>query len=149
MSRRSKKNRPLEKRDLRRQEKTIRGSADQRSYRGVIPRGEGTSTQDSPTENPYAVLAVCGFLLLAVFLVFGQTLRHDFVNYDDRLYVYENPYVTHGLTTQGIVWAFTSKHASNWHPLTWLSHMLDCQPKELAIQHDEELEAVADAQHQP
>ena len=127
MSRRSKKNRPLEKRDLRRQEKTIRGSADQRSYRGVIPRGEGTSTQDSPTENPYAVLAVCGFLLLAVFLVFGQTLRHDFVNYDDRLYVYENPQVARGLTAQGIAWAFTSKHASNWHPLTWLSHMLDCQ----------------------
>src|SRR3972149_3559607 len=128
MSRRPKKNLPPENGDLRRQEMSISGADDRRNYVGGISRGDGsTSTQDPRTENPYAVLAVSGFPLLAVLIVFGQTLRHDFVNYDDRLYVYENPYVTHGLTTQGIVWAFTSKHASNWHPLTWLSHMLDCQ----------------------
>src|SRR3972149_1432137 len=128
MSRRPKKNLPPENGDLRRQEMSISGADDRRNDVGGISRGDGsTSTQDPRTENPYAVLAVSGFPLLAVLIVFGQTLRHDFVNYDDRLYVYENPYVTHGLTTQGIVWAFTSKHASNWHPLTWLSHMLDCQ----------------------
>src|SRR3972149_914575 len=128
MSRRPKNNLPPENQDLQGQEKTISGAADQRNYVGGIPRGDGSiSTQDPRPENPYAVLAVCGFLLLAVLIVFGQTLRYDFVNYDDHLYVYENPQVTHGLTAQGIAWAFTTNHASNWHPLTWLSHMLDCQ----------------------
>ena len=65
----------------------------------------------------YAVLAVCGFLLLAVGLVFGQTINHEFVNFDDTIYVYDNPHVTHGLTAAGIVWAFTTMQASNWHPL--------------------------------
>jgi Flp pilus assembly protein TadD len=64
---------------------------------------------------------------LAVLLVFGQTLQHDFVNYDDAAYVVENRHVTAGLTVPAVVWAFRSDHASNWHPLTWLSHMLDCQ----------------------
>ena len=56
--------------------------------------------------------AVCGLLLLAVALVFGQTVRHEFVNYDDDEYVYENPHVTHGLTAEGIAWALTTSHAS-------------------------------------
>ena len=67
------------------------------------------------------------FLAAITWLVFGQTLRHDFLNYDDNRYVYENPEVTSGLTLHGIVWAFTNRHANNWHPLTSISHMLDCQ----------------------
>jgi tetratricopeptide (TPR) repeat protein len=59
--------------------------------------------------------------------VFGQTLVHDFVNFDDHVYVYENPLVIRGLSTQGIIGAFTRTHAQNWHPLTTVSHMLDCQ----------------------
>jgi protein O-mannosyl-transferase len=66
-------------------------------------------------------------LALAVWAAFGQTLHHGFVNYDDQVYVYENPMVAQGLTVSGIVQAFTRVHASNWHPVTWLSHMLDCQ----------------------
>ncbi|HMG03856.1 MAG TPA: tetratricopeptide repeat protein [Chthoniobacterales bacterium] len=65
--------------------------------------------------------------MLAVWLVFGQTLQYDFVNYDDPSYVYENPNVSKGLTVGGVEWAFTHSHARNWHPLTTLSHMLDCQ----------------------
>ena len=72
-------------------------------------------------EHRYQTLAVCGFLLLAVAIVFGQTVRYEFVNFDDGPYVYENPQVTHGLTAQGITWAFTRSHAANWHPLTWIS----------------------------
>lgn len=72
------------------------------------------------------VLAVCGLLLLAVVLVFGQTSRFQFV-FDDTMYVSENPTVQNGLTWSGLVWAFTSFEAWNWHPLTWLSHMLDFQ----------------------
>jgi len=70
--------------------------------------------------------AVCLFLAAITFAVFGQTLGHEFVNFDDNVYVYENPVVAGGLTFKGIVWAF-SFHAANWHPLTWISHMLDCQ----------------------
>ena len=70
--------------------------------------------------------AVCLFLAAITFAVFGQTLGHEFVNFDDDVYVYENPVVAGGLTFKGIVWAF-SCHAANWHPLTWISHMLDCQ----------------------
>jgi protein O-mannosyl-transferase len=98
------------------------------SGQSALPCGDGRSPALEPrAQNPYVVLAVCGFLFLAVVIVFGQTVRHDFVNYDDNQYVYENPQVDHGLTAQGIFWAFTTIDANNWHPLTWLSHMMDCQ----------------------
>ena len=77
--------------------------------------------------NRFTSLAVCGFLLLAVGLVFGQTIHHEFVNYDDHQYVYDNPHMVHGQTVEKIAWAFTNCHAANWHPLTWLSHILDFQ----------------------
>jgi protein O-mannosyl-transferase len=73
------------------------------------------------------VFAVCCLLVLAVAVVFGQTVQHEFINYDDNVYVYDNPQVVHGLTAEAVAWSFTSFHASNWHPLTWLSHALDCQ----------------------
>src|SRR4029077_5802320 len=62
-----------------------------------------------------------------VLIVFGQTLRHEFINYDDDQYVFGNPRITNGLSVEGIGWAFTHVHADNWHPLTTISHMLDCQ----------------------
>ena len=66
-------------------------------------------------------------LVTLTWLTFGQTLRHEFINYDDNAYVYQNPTVIRGLTLDGIVWAFTHVHSGNWHPLTSISHMLDCQ----------------------
>jgi len=72
-------------------------------------------------------LGVCLLLAIAIWLVFGQTLRHEFINFDDDQYVYENPNINHGLTASGIAWAFTHSHSFNWHPLTSISHMLDCQ----------------------
>jgi len=77
--------------------------------------------------NGYVILVVCVFLAAITWLVFGQTLRHDFVNYDDNVYVYENPHVMSGVTAQGIKWAFTHIHSHNWHPLTTISHLVDCQ----------------------
>ena len=59
--------------------------------------------------------------------MFGQTLHHDFVNFDDDKYVYENAVIKRGLSLDGLVWAFTHLHLHNWHPLTTLSNMLDCQ----------------------
>src|SRR6266568_6983857 len=67
------------------------------------------------------------FLLgFCTFVIFSPISRHDFINYDDGLYVTDNPLVQRGLTAEGISWAFQTDYASNWHPITWLSHMLDC-----------------------
>ena len=72
-------------------------------------------------------VGICLSLALLTWLVFGQTLWHDFINYDDPHYVYEDTRITGGLSISGIAWAFTHIHALNWHPLTTMSHMLDCQ----------------------
>src|SRR5690348_5294152 len=74
-----------------------------------------------------ATAFVSVFLIAITWFVFGQTVRYDFVNYDDDKYVYANPFITSGLNVSGAIHAFIGKHASNWHPLTTLSHMLDCQ----------------------
>lgn len=66
-------------------------------------------------------------LIVATLAVYGQVIGHQFINLDDDVYVYEDPMVTAGLTGRGVIWAFTTFHAANWHPLTWLSHMLDVQ----------------------
>src|SRR4029077_15302453 len=74
-----------------------------------------------------AIALVSVFLIAITWFVFGQTVRYDFVNYDDDKYVYANRLITSGLTFSGAIHAFSGKHAGNWHPLTTLSHMLDCQ----------------------
>ena len=79
------------------------------------------------TTSRWVVFGVCICLALLTWAVFGQTLRHDFVNYDDPRYVYQNTRITNGLNIAGIAWAFTHIHAENWHPLTTITHMLDCQ----------------------
>jgi tetratricopeptide (TPR) repeat protein len=68
------------------------------------------------------------FGLVAVTLaVYAQVMNHQFIILDDKHYIYQNPIVNRGLTLMGIAWAFTTFHSANWHPLTWLSHMVDCQ----------------------
>ena len=74
-----------------------------------------------------AVIGVCLGLVVLTWMVFGQTVQHEFVRFDDNRYVFENPMVSGGLSMDGIRWAFSRNHASNWHPLTFISHMLDCQ----------------------
>jgi protein O-mannosyl-transferase len=69
----------------------------------------------------------CLVLAAAVLAVYFPVMGFDFVNLDDPLYVYENPHVRAGITSEGIRWAFTNLDANFWHPLTWLSHMLDWQ----------------------
>jgi len=75
----------------------------------------------------WAAAAVCVLLGTAVWLVFGQTLGFDFVNYDNGIYIYENPNITAGLSLKGIIWAFTHVHVDEWWPLNSISHMLDCE----------------------
>ena len=77
-------------------------------------------------------LAVCGLLLLAVALVFGQTVRFDFVNLDNTAVVSGNRHLTAGPTAEAVTWAFTHRYLGLYAPVTWLSHMLDCQVYGLA-----------------
>jgi len=72
-------------------------------------------------------VVTCLFLIAVSLSVYGQMINHDFVDYDDPKYVTGNRQVQAGLTRQGVVWALTTTTVANWHPLTWLSHMLDCE----------------------
>ena len=73
------------------------------------------------------MVGICVLLGALVWITFVPALHYGFVDYDDHGYVYENPRITSGVTLGSIEWAFTHVHADNWHPLTTLSHMLDCQ----------------------
>jgi protein O-mannosyl-transferase len=77
--------------------------------------------------NTRLVLLICLVLTGSVLAVYWPVTRHSFINYDDSQYVIENTHVTTGLTWENIKWAFSAGYASNWHPLTWISHMLDVQ----------------------
>jgi tetratricopeptide (TPR) repeat protein len=79
--------------------------------------------RDPQFQNRCLIYSGLAVVTLAVYL---PAIHHGFVEYDDQQYVTENPHVQAGLTWTGLVWAF-GFHAGNWHPLTWLSHMLDCQ----------------------
>ena len=74
-----------------------------------------------------AIFVICSLLVLATWVAYWPVTRHQFVNFDDPHYICDNPHVKAGLTWSGLLWAFQSGYASNWHPLTWISHMVDCQ----------------------
>jgi Flp pilus assembly protein TadD len=88
------------------------------------------SHHDAAARAPASDRRAVFFIGLALALVTGAlywpAVQFDFVNYDDGAYVTDNPRVVAGLSFEGAWWAFGHAHASNWHPLTWLSHMLDC-----------------------
>ena len=65
-----------------------------------------------------ALVTIAGFLRIGA---------NEFIDFDDVLYITDNPNVNGGLNLKSAIWAFTDTYASNWHPLTWISHMLDCQ----------------------
>jgi len=70
---------------------------------------------------------ICALLVLSVAAAYWPVTGCMFTDYDDPQYVFKNPQVLHGLSWPGVVWAFGHFHSGNWHPLTWLSHMLDVQ----------------------
>jgi protein O-mannosyl-transferase len=82
-----------------------------------------------PTTNERQLQLLLGAVLVAIpLLLYRPVLQHDFFRlWDDDAYVTDNPHVRTGLTLANMRWAFTSFEQSNWHPVTWLSHMLDCQ----------------------
>ncbi len=75
----------------------------------------------------FASLWIGCLLIAATVFVYWPVRHHDFVEYDDGPYVKSNPKVQAGLTVDGVRWAFQTTHGGNWHPVTWLSHMLDCE----------------------
>ena len=80
-----------------------------------------------PSDANLLHLGRLGFLLLAVGLVFGQTVRFEFLRHDDDVFVFENPHVTPGLTLSGLRYALTDGAYGEWTPVSTVSHMLDCQ----------------------
>jgi tetratricopeptide (TPR) repeat protein len=79
----------------------------------------------SPRLRPALLAGICLALAVSTVAVYAQTRGHGFIDFDDNCYVYDNPVVTKGLSAAGAAWAFTTFSAANWHPVTWLSHMLD------------------------
>ena len=80
----------------------------------------------NPTRKQLSAV-ICLTLVLVTAALYWPMLHHRFINVDDEQYITNNPQVKAGLTWPGIVWAFENTEAANWHPLTWISHMLDCQ----------------------
>ena len=79
------------------------------------------------TRRQRTLLIAAALLAAAILGLYGQVLRHQYVRLDDDKYVFENPMVLQGFSGESIRWAFTTSHASNWHPLTWLSHLSDVE----------------------
>src|SRR6266567_4242090 len=77
--------------------------------------------------HKWAIVLLSFLLFIAGGAVYFRILFNGFINFDDPFYVVENQHVLSGLTADGLKWAFKTTHAANWHPLTWLSHMLDVQ----------------------
>ena len=108
MSRRSKKQRPKKSPDTTADGQDVSRSA----TRGSVER---------PHRRRWGVVGIGALLVVMVFAVYGQTLGHKFVNYDDALYVHENPIVTGGLTLGGVVRAYTQREMGLWTPLVTVS----------------------------
>ncbi len=85
------------------------------------------AAEKTPSQRVCRNTAVCLLLVIATLAAYWPVQGYGFVNYDDLDYVVDNEHIHAGITWAGIQWALTTGHAANWHPLTWLSHMLDCQ----------------------
>jgi protein O-mannosyl-transferase len=103
--------------------KTISRKA--RSGSGPLRRKAGDALRSQ--QGQWRKWALCLLLAVVVFAVYFPALRHPFVIYDDVDYVSQNQQVQQGLTLGTLRWALTSMQFSNWHPLTWMSHALDCE----------------------
>lgn len=82
--------------------------------------------ETAPHSSTYTIVAALS-LAFITFVLYSSIGTHDFINYDDKDYVLNNPHVTAGLTWATIKWSLTATEQANWHPVTWLSHALDCQ----------------------
>jgi len=90
------------------------------------PRAPIRSRNAADRRDVQRATALALALVAYVLLIFGRSAGNSFVSLDDTEYLVENPHVTGGLSLANVAWAFTTFHAGNWHPLTWISHQLDC-----------------------
>ena len=88
--------------------------------RRLVPQGHAATIERSD-------LVILLVLAVMTFGIYVQVIGHQFITLDDPTYIRENPMVNRGVTGAGLAWAFTTFHVANWHPLTWISHMIDCQ----------------------
>ena len=105
-------------------EKRARGGSD--AKRRAPVREAAPRTGFSARQNLNALL-VCVAIVAASFVVYGQLAHHAFIHFDDDLYIYQNPHVVSGLSWSNVAWALTEYRSNTWHPMAWISHMLDCQ----------------------
>lgn len=98
-----------------------------RQAKGSAPSSQRVVSQESRPLEARKISLLCLVLALLVAAVYSRATRNPFVNYDDQGYVVENEHVQRGVTVDTLRWALTSKEDDNWHPLTWVSHALDCQ----------------------
>ncbi len=102
-----------------------RGSSDEdRALAGRTPSGLMQDGAGSASSGRM-IIFICLALAAATLAIYAQTATHGYVAYDDDQYVYQNPWVKAGLTGSNVAWAFTTFFYANWHPLTWISYMLD------------------------
>jgi len=93
---------------------------------GVTLKNTYLSRNDPGSDRLFSLLNL--LLIVAILFAFQTLMDCGFINFDDEIYITKNKYVQEGLTKDGLAWAFTvDERSANWHPLTWLSHMLDCQ----------------------
>jgi len=100
-------------------------SAAKKKYKGSANLSRTARPNQTSARSPDPWIGLV--LAVATMVVYAQVVGHQFISLDDNTYIRENPIVARGLSFSGVAWAFTTFHAANWHPLTWLSHMLDCQ----------------------
>jgi hypothetical protein len=93
---------------------------------GVRHRG-GIAPKPIPHGSTGLTIAVCALLTVATLAIYAQTFRYGYVSYDDNRYFSENPMVQAGLSARSVAWAFTTFYFANWHPLTWLTYLIDYQ----------------------
>ncbi len=86
------------------------------------------TTASNAFQSPaFRTLLGCLLLAAAVLACYNPVAKNHFLRFDDDRYIFDNPHVKAGLTRDAVKWAFTTYEEANWHPLTWLSHALDCQ----------------------
>ncbi|MGV7221106.1 MAG: tetratricopeptide repeat protein [Nitrospinales bacterium] len=87
---------------------------------------ENRSSREGDGEN-FLHIVISIIIVIAVCVAYWQVQGNEFINFDDTIYVTENKNIKQGFSSESLVWAITTTRASNWHPVTWLSHMLDYQ----------------------
>src|ERR1039458_4979005 len=93
--------------------------------RSRVARNGSAPRSSSAAHKPWQIFVVSVVLAVVTLFAYRAVRNDDFVNFDDPSYILRNPQVQQGVTVHSVKWAFTTFYASNWHPLTWISHMID------------------------